>query len=73
MSRLSVPVKSRPLALSSGTHLVPAPIADLGEQATWRYIDFFTANIRNPNTRWAYARASLPSSPALLEKLITIL
>jgi site-specific recombinase XerD len=23
----------------------------------WRYVEFFTANIRNPNTRRAYARA----------------
>jgi site-specific recombinase XerD len=38
-------------------HLVPALIADLGEQASWRYVEFFTANIRNPNTRRAYARA----------------
>jgi len=37
--------------------LVPALIADLGEQASWRYVEFFTANIRNPNTRRAYARA----------------
>jgi hypothetical protein len=25
--------------------------------AAWRFIDFFTANIRNSNTRRAYARA----------------
>lgn len=37
--------------------VIPALIADAGEQAAWRYIDFFTANIRNPNTRRAYARA----------------
>jgi site-specific recombinase XerD len=36
---------------------VPALIADLGEEAAWRYVEFFTANIRNPNTRRAYARA----------------
>jgi site-specific recombinase XerD len=30
---------------------------DAGDHAAWRYIDFFTANIRNPNTRRAYARA----------------
>jgi site-specific recombinase XerD len=36
---------------------VPAIIADLGEQAGWRYVEFFTANIRNPHTRRAYARA----------------
>src|SRR6201996_5506928 len=37
--------------------LIPTLIADAGEAAAWRYIDFFTANIRNPNTRRAYARA----------------
>jgi site-specific recombinase XerD len=36
---------------------VPALIADLGEQAGWRYVEFFTANIRNTHTRRAYARA----------------
>jgi hypothetical protein len=36
---------------------VPALIADLGEQAAWRYVEFFTANVRNPHTRRAYARA----------------
>jgi len=39
------------------THVVPALIAYLGEDASWRYVEFFTANIRNPNTRRAYARA----------------
>jgi len=33
-------------------------VAEMGEQASWRYIEFFTANIRNPNTRRAYARAA---------------
>ena len=37
--------------------VVPAVIAALGDQASWRYIEFFAANIRNPNTRRAYARA----------------
>ena len=36
---------------------MPAIIADLGDQAGWRYAEFFTANIRNPHTRRAYARA----------------
>ena len=40
-----------------GGDLIPALIVDAGDQAAWRYIDFFTANIRNPNTRRAYARA----------------
>jgi len=38
-------------------NLVPALIADLGAAAGWRYVEFFTANIRNPHTRRAYARA----------------
>jgi site-specific recombinase XerD len=32
-------------------------VADAGESAAWRYVDFFTSNIRNPNTRRAYSRA----------------
>ena len=38
-------------------HVVPALVASLGEAASWRFIEFFTANIRNPHTRRAYARA----------------
>jgi site-specific recombinase XerD len=38
-------------------NVVPALIADLGEEAAWRYVEFFTANIRNPHTRREYARA----------------
>jgi site-specific recombinase XerD len=38
-------------------NVVPVLIADLGEEAAWRYVEFFTANIRNPHTRRAYARA----------------
>src|SRR3974390_3454822 len=51
---------ARPGALASGADaapVVPALIAAASDQAAWRYIDFFTANIRNPNTRRAYARA----------------
>jgi site-specific recombinase XerD len=39
------------------TYLVPSLIADLGEQANWRYVEFFTANINNDHTGRAYARA----------------
>src|SRR6266850_2785403 len=39
------------------TLIVPVLIADLGDDASWRYVEFFTANIRNPHTRRAYARA----------------
>ena len=37
--------------------LVPVQVAAAGEDAAKRFIEFFTANIRNPNTRAAYARA----------------
>lgn len=37
--------------------LIPAIIADAGDRAGRRFVEFFTANIRNPNTRAAYARA----------------
>ncbi|HEY6262156.1 MAG TPA: tyrosine-type recombinase/integrase [Nitrospiraceae bacterium] len=36
---------------------VPSLFLDAGEKASWRFIEFFTANIRNRNTREAYARA----------------
>jgi hypothetical protein len=38
-------------------NVVPAIVANLDDQAGWRYVEFFTANIRNPHTRRAYARA----------------
>lgn len=37
---------------------VPSPIMAEGERAATRYVEFFTAQIRNPNTRAAYARAA---------------
>jgi Phage integrase, N-terminal SAM-like domain len=56
-----LPAIVRPTALTATTdaelHLVPALIADAGDAAGWRYVEFFTANIRNPHTRRAYARA----------------
>jgi site-specific recombinase XerD len=40
------------------TYIVPALIiAAGGEQAGWRYVEFFAANINNDHTRRAYARA----------------
>jgi site-specific recombinase XerD len=41
---------------SSGP-ILPAIIADAGEKAGKRFIEFFTATIRNANTRRAYGRA----------------
>jgi site-specific recombinase XerD len=37
--------------------VVPVQIAAAGEHAAVRFIEFFTANIRNANTRGAYARS----------------
>jgi site-specific recombinase XerD len=39
--------------------VIPATIADVGDEAAYRFLEFFTANIRNPNTRRAYFRATL--------------
>jgi site-specific recombinase XerD len=36
---------------------LPALIESAGERTAWRFVDFFTATIRNVNTRAAYARA----------------
>ena len=36
---------------------VPVIISAAGERASFRFIEFFTANIRNPNTRVSYGRA----------------
>src|SRR5437660_2167877 len=37
---------------------VPALVAAAGERAGMRFLEFFAANIRNPHTRRAYARAA---------------
>jgi len=35
----------------------PAVITAAGERAAYRFLEFFTARIRNPHTRRSYARA----------------
>jgi hypothetical protein len=52
-----VPRKAASVAIQSD--LVPALIAGAGDQAAMRFVEFFTANIRNPHTRRAYHRAVL--------------
>jgi integrase/recombinase XerC len=37
---------------------LPALVAAAGERASMRFLEFFAANIRNPHTRRAYARAA---------------
>ncbi len=51
-----VTITPTPLALA-GDVALPAIIEGAGEQARVRFVEFFTANIRNKNTRAAYARA----------------
>ncbi len=51
-----VPIPNRDLG-RAGFEYLPAIIAHAGEAAAWRFIEFFTATIRNKNTRAAYARA----------------
>ncbi len=42
---------------TDSSFLLPRPISDMGEPAARAFIDFFTAQIRNANTRAAYGRA----------------
>ncbi len=49
---------SRLVLSSSITAHVPVLVSHAGERAGVRFLEFFTANIRNPNTRRAYARAA---------------
>src|SRR5579872_7319508 len=51
-----LPVPSRELA-RSGFERLPAAIGRAGDAAAWRFVEFFTATIRNKNTRAAYTEA----------------
>lgn len=42
---------------ASGGLIVPLAVSRMGQKAAHRFIEFFTANIRNRNTRRAYGRA----------------
>ncbi len=54
---LSDEIAPPPALVRAGMEVLPAAIAAQGERAGRRFIEFFTANIRNRNTRMAYARA----------------
>jgi site-specific recombinase XerD len=43
--------------VAGGRAVVPAVIEDAGDAARRRFLEFFAASIRNPNTRAAYAQA----------------
>ncbi|WP_242671691.1 tyrosine-type recombinase/integrase [Azotobacter chroococcum] len=54
----ALPPDSHPLLLPIGPlERLPALVVDAGERAQRRFLEFFTAQIRNPHTRRAYARA----------------
>jgi site-specific recombinase XerD len=58
--QLPVTIESAALPIQApalDTYVVPALIANAGDQAGWRYVEFFAANLNSPNTRRAYARA----------------
>ena len=46
-----------PALIRAGLDALPSIIRAQGERTSRRFIEFFTANIRNRNTRMAYARA----------------
>ena len=51
--------KRASLAKANGYDIVPATIAEAGRKASYRFVEFFTANIRNANTRKAYYRNAI--------------
>ena len=53
---LPVPLPKSAAVHTRLAHVLPALIAAAGEHAGWRYVEFFTVNIRNSHTRRAYAR-----------------
>lgn len=59
MSTQLTPLGPRKLT-KTGRPAVPTLIAAAGERASRRFLEFFTAEIRNRNTRLAYVRAVLP-------------
>src|SRR6516225_6354852 len=50
-------ITAPPALARAGLETLPAAIAAAGARTSERFIDFFTANIRNRNTRMAYALA----------------
>lgn len=63
--------QERQLVLT-GARLVPSLFLDAGPQAWFRVLEFFTARIRNRNTREAYARAVRHFSTWCAKKRLTL-
>ena len=53
----NLPAIIPPGALITPTDTYRVPALTDGDQAGWRFVEFFTVNINNPNTLRAYARA----------------
>lgn len=51
-------MSSEELMISGSVPMLPPLIAREGNRAALRFLEFFTVNIRNPNTRAAYGRAA---------------
>src|SRR2546428_3944318 len=59
MNQLATISRSRTVGATAVRVVVPALVADAGERAARRFLEFFAATIRNKNTRMAYYRAVL--------------
>jgi site-specific recombinase XerD len=57
MHALTIQTPSGGITGTSSGPILPAIIAQAGDHAARRFIEFFTATIRNGNTRRAYGRA----------------
>ncbi len=53
-----VKITGQDVAVTNRGIILPAIIADAGEKAGKRFIEFLTATIRNGNTRQAYRQSS---------------
>lgn len=57
MAQALIPPNQTTLLSFADSAAVPAVIAGAGDRASYRFLEYFTATIRNPNTRQAYYRA----------------
>ena len=57
MSKDVVSLPPQHALFQAGLNAIPTLFADAGDKAAFRLLEFFTANIRNANTRRAYAHA----------------
>jgi len=55
---IPIPSAGKTAALCPTAELAPAFVAAAGARASLRFLEFFAANIPNPHTRRAYARAA---------------